>query len=92
MGHNNFSLLFDLCVVFALLSLTFSYCCQFFVTCLSVTVKPHSLRQKTKPELEKQLDELKTELAQVRGKVYCGGEIESLWTSFISSKLFSVLG
>ncbi len=64
-----------ICVVFGFPSLTFSHCCQFFVfcLCLSVRVKPSSLRQRTKQELEKQLDELKTELAQVRGKV-CGGE------------------
>ncbi len=54
--------------------------------------KPHSLRRKTKPELEKQLDELKTELAQVRRKVLYCGECESLLASFILPGLFSGLG
>ncbi len=63
-----------------------------FVSCLSVRAKPHSLRRKTKPELEKQLDELKTELAQVMGKVLCCGECESVFLSFILPGLFSGLG
>lgn len=52
--------------------------CHLKTTCISYQVKAHALRGKKKEDLRKQLDELKTELSQLRVAKVTGGAASKL--------------